>query len=890
MKVFKIFLSLFWVFFGLLFHTTVAQQVISGRVQVKGNNSLAFGVNVLVKNPDSQSTIAFGVANEEGKFSIKVASEKDSLLLMFRSMTIKEHKVLLPNKSQEIFVELEEGLQEIPEITVKALKNPVSLRNDTLSYSVENFVGGNDRVIADVIKKLPGVEVTESGRILYQNKPIQKFYIDGMDLLEGKYNLANKNLPANAVESVQILENHQPIRILDSLVATDRASLNLKLKRRNVWIGTGFAGLGASPFLNEAKFSPMTFRDGLQMLYNVQTNNTGKNIAQDLSVLTLDDLNERAGAQNTYRAWFGVPSLWSPSIKQERFLFNQSQIFSANVLKRNAKGVDVRANISYLHDSQRQLGGVSTTYFLPNDSIRIQEDHRNRYLVRDLDAELSWIKNEKKSYYKNRLKLDLQNNLELGQSQLNQINWNQRANLPFLGISNNYHGLKPVGKKLLDIKSDLGFRQTSQQFSVSPGSFEASLNEGQPYEQLVQSLDYRSLYANQSVGTTKGIGRFWTYINRVGLLYEFQSMGSGLNTVFEGNSENLGQPFANDLTYRRFKSYWNSQLNMKKENTNFEVSLPLAYTNILVEDQPLSFDAGVNRLIWEPQVYFRYQLSGKWNSSVRVQRKNEFKGINDIHFGFVLRDFRSFQQRATELPESLAHTVNYSLNYRDPIRNIYSTFTYSYTNSNFNTILESSVAPTGELVYAAINLNNRGENHSASLRTNHYITQLKTNLTFAGNYQHRFAQQVINGSLTDVVFDSYGFAGDVQYNASDVVNFTYKANLGFVNSNVAGRNTGLIRQLNHIATLDLFVGKNHSLLFLWELYDNKLSDRRVLTGFLDAQYRYKQKGKRWDLTLHAQNLLNNDSFGNFRSDSFLIRQESFLLRPRQVVASVNFSF
>jgi hypothetical protein len=77
-----------------------------------------------------------------------------------------------------------------------------------------------------------------------------------MDLLEGKYNLANQNLPHASVSSVQVLENHQPIRILDSLVPTDRASLNIKLKNNITVTGSGRAGMGTSPLLWDAGIYP----------------------------------------------------------------------------------------------------------------------------------------------------------------------------------------------------------------------------------------------------------------------------------------------------------------------------------------------------------------------------------------------------------------------------------------------------------------------------------------------------------------------------------------------------------------------------------------------------------------------------------------------------------
>lgn len=88
-----------------------------------------------------------------------------------------------------------------------------------------------DRSIGDVLKKLPGVQVLSSGQILYQNKAISKFYVEGLDLLKGKYGIATQNIEAKNVASVQVLENHQPIKALKDMEIPEEAAINLKLKQ-----------------------------------------------------------------------------------------------------------------------------------------------------------------------------------------------------------------------------------------------------------------------------------------------------------------------------------------------------------------------------------------------------------------------------------------------------------------------------------------------------------------------------------------------------------------------------------------------------------------------------------------------------------------------------------
>lgn len=57
-----------------------------------------------------------------------------------------------------------------------------------------------DRTIEDVLKKIPGIEVTANGTIRFHDKPINRFYIEGMNLMEDRYALASKNIPAGMVK------------------------------------------------------------------------------------------------------------------------------------------------------------------------------------------------------------------------------------------------------------------------------------------------------------------------------------------------------------------------------------------------------------------------------------------------------------------------------------------------------------------------------------------------------------------------------------------------------------------------------------------------------------------------------------------------------------------
>ncbi|MCR5312564.1 MAG: hypothetical protein K6E54_02750, partial [Bacteroidaceae bacterium] len=134
--------------------------------------------------------------------------------------------------------------------------------------------------------KMPGLEAKNDGSIEYQGKKINKFYIEGMDLLGSKYSQASENLSANKVKSVQVLENHQPVKMLRNMQFSDRAALNFVLNddAKNVW--TGIIEIGSGTTLQEdyrwnreARLVAMLFGRHRQSISMYKTNNVGKDIS-----------------------------------------------------------------------------------------------------------------------------------------------------------------------------------------------------------------------------------------------------------------------------------------------------------------------------------------------------------------------------------------------------------------------------------------------------------------------------------------------------------------------------------------------------------------------------------------------------------------------------------
>ena len=294
-------------------------QNIFGQVNLQGHVINSKGealsrINVLVYLPNSKILIAFAVSDSKGNFKTIVNSTSDSLGVEASSINYKNEIRRIANISQNLVFSLKHDIKLLDTFTVKA--SPIKQRGDTLSYLVSSFAGKKDRAIEDVLRRMPGIEVEPNGQILYQGLPLQKFYIEGLDLMDGRYGVVSKNLPHSSVSTVEILENHQPIRILEERVSSNQASLNLKLKRNITATGTAKLGCGLNPFLWDINVTPMIFTKKLQIVTSYQTNNTGNDVSQQIKVMTLQEILKSINRPVEIPSILNIQSVNPPEISQ----------------------------------------------------------------------------------------------------------------------------------------------------------------------------------------------------------------------------------------------------------------------------------------------------------------------------------------------------------------------------------------------------------------------------------------------------------------------------------------------------------------------------------------------------------------------------------------------
>ena len=295
--------------------------------------------NVIAINKETKALESFGVTNDKGKYKLdlkKNSSYKIKVSYIGMKAIEEELSTKEANLTKDFTMTLDNALDAV-ELTYEM---PVTIKGDTIVYNADSFKDGTERKLEDVLKKLPGVEITDDGEIEVEGKKVSKVMVEGKDFFDGDSKLATKNIPSNAVDKVEVLKNHSDVSQLSGVTNNqDNIALNIKLKegKKNFWFGNVVAGGGDSPddglYLVQPKlfyYSPeysinvigdlnnigelaFTRRDYFNFSggFNMPSRQSGTNInlgSNALGFLSLQ--NDRAKAINTK---FGAANFsWSP--------------------------------------------------------------------------------------------------------------------------------------------------------------------------------------------------------------------------------------------------------------------------------------------------------------------------------------------------------------------------------------------------------------------------------------------------------------------------------------------------------------------------------------------------------------------------------------------------
>ena len=270
----------------LCFSTTfvyaqTTKATISGIVSDTSNTPL-LGATVVVLQAKDSVLKSFALSDKEGNFAIKrVAAGEYILQITFIGyQKVSQPFSIKPDQSAwdaGTFI-LQPEILTADEVSIEADRTPILMKGDTIQYNADAFKTQPNAVVEDLLKKLPGVEVERDGTVKAQGETVQKVLVDGKEFFGDDPKMATKNLPADAVDNVQVFDKKSEMAEFTGVDdGNEQKTINLELKedKKQGVFGNVTAGYGTDNRY-ESRLNLNRFNDKLQFSAIGMANNTNR--------------------------------------------------------------------------------------------------------------------------------------------------------------------------------------------------------------------------------------------------------------------------------------------------------------------------------------------------------------------------------------------------------------------------------------------------------------------------------------------------------------------------------------------------------------------------------------------------------------------------------------
>lgn len=847
--------------------TSMAQSVISGKVSNTEGGGVDF-VSVIASPTNAPKTIlASAFTDENGKFQMSVKSECDSLILKASSVEIAPAQITVPNRSGSYDIIVENRAVELKEVVVKSKK--IYSQGDTINYNVGSFLSQTDQSIADVLKKMPGITVSDAGQVSYQGKPIKNFYIEGLDLMKGHYGIATNNIDPNNIATVQVLENHQDIKALKGLRPEEQASINLRLKEgvKGVFnlITTIGGGYGDEGLWNNSAIATY-FRRNSQFLATYKGNNTGEDLSQEL--YSFDNDYSRTSNIST----ISMPS--APGIDKHFYYFNRSHNATFNNVYRVGKSGEFGINAAYLNDRDTRQSHSVTTNYLPDGEVNtVDEMMSGTARMQKAYGDLTYMNNGDENYLKEQLKFDWSTTDADSRIVAGGDNVSQFGKTDTYRLLNKFHMThRNSSDRGFEISSLVNLEKRPHSLSVSPNLFPDII----PGDMLYQHVDFRNISTENSAGLLSvfKLGNFTLHPSAI-VNYHHNSLESRLDAT------------NNDLTLDYLDAGVGAEVMFSTRKIHASLYLPMKYRLFRLNNRLDGHITDKSRFRVEPSLNFTYKFNSSHNIKASAMLNYMTPSIETLYSGHILTSYRQLSAYdVAGLYEGM--NQHYSLGY--DFKNILS---MSFAGAEVSWNRQSPEVLYGSyydgIVQRTISrrTSENGDMISTKIHASQGFDWRRLKIGASVTYSYYDSPLLVQDEVLRYTGKNIGVNADISLTPFKWLGISYQGNY----SQSATQQKGYdrfpwLRTVTNKASLDFTIPGGVTLTTSLYHYYNNFNDGDKSFLLLNAEAKYTIK--RFSFTLSCDNLLNRKSYIYSDLSALTESKAIYNIRPRSVLLKIRF--
>lgn len=828
------------------------------------------------------SILGFADTDERGYYRLEFTTSADSVTVTAAGIGIGNVTRIVANRSQTLNIRTEEKVMQIKEVVVKATK--IEQHGDTVSYLVGAYQQQGDRVIGDVLRRMPGIEVKDNGSIFYNGQAIKHFYVEEMDLLQGRYGIATNNINASDVARVQVMERHQAKKVLQGKDFTEDVAVNLKLKdsAKGTWAVNAMLGgggqqaqtIGDNP-LWTAEVVGMYFAKRRQNMTLYKGNNAGGDVSKELTA-------HYSGINSVGLYPFCPMSAVMPSgsgLPQKRTFDNRSHVVSFNHLEKLNTDNDITFNVGYYNDRINREGYSKTDLFLAESHRLVTEETlTSETHLHNLNGQLRYCRNSPNGFFADVVKVDASWNTDDCEGLLasNATSGNsyvgQHFRRPQLSLSNTLNTTHPIGKNLLDLHFSAGYSQRPNTLSV--------IND---MDRSSQDIDSRHIAAKFSTKYDILLGEHFHMNYGLGASANLH----GIKTALDGY-EVPGYSSFNDLWYNTYTVVLGQSYKYDTRDYSITLGLPIELYSQTLDDHIRNDRHSYTHLLLSPSLSVNYVLGRYWSAHAGAYYSKTVGDPGGIYSGYIMNNYRSFQRSYVEqLSETKKINAEANAHYRNVPLALFGNVEIGYNRTHENQIYDYDYQGATSIVTAVSQPTVANSYHINGELTKGFDF-LRSGIHTFGGYRFSDGEELVGGKLYQYKSRGVSFGGALSFSPLSWMGVIYSCGFSYSKSYTNGNDSGSrnVRGSTQRLSMNVYPTKKLTLTIAAEDNYNNLTAENRHAWFGDVTA--KLKLKRIDLDLQLNNLFDQRQYTRVNYSGLDIYTQTSQLRPRNVIGTIRF--
>lgn len=845
---------------------------ITGTVKSEDKKPLS---TVMVKTYSPEGKEWHTKTGKDGRFAITIPTIPDSVKIRFSKLGYETETFVIHDFSIPVSIELHRTSTLLKEVTVKAPS--VRLKGDTIVYDLAAFAGKGDVTLQDALKKVPGVEVENSGGIKYNGKSISNFYINGMDLLGGKYNIATTSIPHSYVSAVEILNNHQNKKI-DRNVFNDNVALNIRLKPKAMFKPMGKYGLKAGygdKLMGEASGAGMMFTDNFQTILTLKAGNVNEFSSYDHVIhYSYDNRNEMPN----YAGYIlGNLSASTPPLNRTRWIRPVDLSTTLNFINKLSKDATLRTNIGYEYTHTDYDYSEDATYFAGKSDVVVKTSMSPSAYSHKPSFSVEYKLNSDDRYIRN------------------SISGNASFSTYRLPVDNDAYSISQAQ----DMKSfniydffDINWRrgkmkwnsETFVQLRANPeGIINVSGGED-PEASLLQTARSYSLRASELIS-----GVFEYKRSRIYLPVSFAFNHNRIHSRLQ--DDGYGDEFINaenHLTSDEFKfsispSY---EYSSRYNRFVFRAGVPLS-VNIYDRKNSGTIPAANNKvyLSLSPSVYANFDATSKSTFGGGIDFHNSYGDILDLMTSPVMTDYMSMQLKSGIISHTKRFNSSLRYSFKSPLTLWNFRIDAGYSKG-WNNLMSRQYVSSGLITISNYLSPNNYDSFNSNITLSKQFRELHTKITLNGSFNRSRNETEQNDMRVKYYGTTYSFSPNISTNPLGWFELDYDLFLSFTSTKFRDMRRSYTSQ-NHDIGLKFYPGDDWEINFKSDITRKEISEKQYKTmSLFDAGAVYKFKSLRFGLEL--RNIFDCKSYSYTIFNGLDRFSYSYGLRGRELLLSFTF--